>query len=444
MPASPACRAAARRRAAMPARPSRAIRAWPDAWPTPFRSRRSRRALPSRARSVLTTILCGAMLALSHVAFAPPAAAQTSTQDPASPATAQALSQGQSYACNHLSLTGPNFTNAGTAGDSYSGQNLANANFAGTALRGTQLQNADLTGADFTGAAMLGVNQSGALLYDGALMKSATIQNANLANATLWNLNLKSAALNGITFDYSNLINAKLSGASLSTDGTYRASSLVKSNLQGADLTGADLSGVNKANAAVALANGVPLFPISNDVSGLQDDLNNGYLTAALNSAFEQHGYALNYCSSPSMTVLKSGQAWDIVLPQLQGVGPKGASYRAFLLAPVPGGGPSLQISGIANGAAAPNFTVAGDFAAQLNKQLIQRAVFSGFSSNRYKLPACRDPVVTANRVQKTWTISADVTASISPVVGYTGFTILNPTPTTLQVYGSQLTAFYQ
>jgi len=622
--------------------------------------------MPSRARSVLTSLLCGAMLAVSLVAFAPPAAAQTSMQDPASPATAQALSQGQSYACNHLSLTGPNFTNAGTAGDSYSGQNLANANFAGTDLRGTQLQNADLTGADFTGAklgvgtngletnfsganlsnaclhavtlaagnagapganflyanlsctaitstditaasfgpvitaaatggvcrtsfaatimtceflsqwpvldlsyanisactgslagmnltgsvmigvqmpyvnlrgtnfsaalldranlysttlvdavfdgadlryatlssvaatyasfqnqarlsgatmsygtfesakfnsavfqeadgvpaatmsfanfhnadftgaAMLGVNLSGALLYDGAVMKSATIQNANLANATLWNLNLKSAALNGITFDYSNLINAKLSGASLSTDGTYRASSLVKSNLQGADLTGADLSGVNMANAAVALANGVPLFPISNDVSGLQDDLNNGYLTAELNSAFEQHGYALNYCSSPSMTVLKSGQAWDIVLHQLQGVGPKGASYRAFLLAPVTGGGPSLQISGIANGAATPIFTISGDFAAQLNKQLIPRAVFSGFSSNRYKLPACSDPVVTANRVQKTWTISADVTASISPVVGYTGFTILNPTPTTLQVYGSQLTAFYQ
>src|SRR3569832_542410 len=175
MPASPACRAAARRRAAMPARPSRAIRAWPDAWPTPFRSRRSRRAKPSRARSVLTTLLCDAMLAVSLVAFAPPAAAQTSMQDPASPATAQALSQGQSYACNHLSLTGPNFTNAGTAGDNNTGQNLANANFAGTDLRGTHFQNADLTGADFTGA-KLGVGTNGL---------ETNFSGANLSNACL-------------------------------------------------------------------------------------------------------------------------------------------------------------------------------------------------------------------------------------------------------------------
>src|SRR3569623_1272637 len=197
MPASPACRAAARRRAAMPARPSRAIRAWPDAWPTPFRSRRSRRALPSRARSVLTSLLCGAMLAVSLVAFAPPAAAQTSMQDPASPATAQALSQGQSYACNHLSLTGPNFTNAGTAGDSYSGQNLANANFAGTALRGTQLQNADLTGAKLgVGTNGLETNFSGANLSN-ACLHAVTIAagNAGAPGANFLHANLSCTAI---------------------------------------------------------------------------------------------------------------------------------------------------------------------------------------------------------------------------------------------------------
>src|SRR6185503_18779314 len=151
----------------------------------------------SRARSVLTSFLCGAMLALSLVAFAPPAAAQTSTQDPASPATAQALSQGQSYACNHLSLTGPNFTNAGTAGDSYSGQNLANANFAGTDLRGTQFQNADLTGADFTGA-KLGVGTNGL---------ETNFSGANLSNACLHAVTIAAgnAGAPGANFLYANL-----------------------------------------------------------------------------------------------------------------------------------------------------------------------------------------------------------------------------------------------
>jgi uncharacterized protein YjbI with pentapeptide repeats len=326
-----------------------------------------------------------------------------------------------------------------------------NASFATAILEqsndipGATLSFADFHGADFTQAAMVGVNLSGASLYDGTVMNSATIENANFSNATLWSLSLPKASLQGITFDYANLINANLAGATLAANGTYRAASLVKANLQGVDMTQTDLAGVNMANAAVALADGVPLFALTDGLDDLESDMDKGWLTAELASAFAGSGFAMPPCSSPGVTSVQAG-SWLVTLRQLTAIGPSSARYRDFVLTTLSGndGVTGVTVNGVDNTGMAELFTVDGDFTQALNNKTLPRALYEAFQSNRYDLPACADPVITAHRASDSWTVETSLTDTTSSVVGYTGFNLVTLSDTELKVYGTQVTTLYQ
>lgn len=332
-----------------------------------------------------------------------------------------------------------------------SGATLSYGNFQEAFFNGAVLQAADgipaatlsfavLENADFSGAEMIGVNMSGATLDQATLIKSATIQNANFSNATLSNIKLQSAKLSGVVFDYADLIDADFTGATFLAGDNYRAASLVKANLQGADFTQSNLDGVNMTNAAVALADGVPLFAIGSDVSGLTGDLNSGNLTAELNNAFEQNGYALQYCTSPQLSVLNSGHRWNI---RIHGLVPK-SGYSDYLLISQTGG---VSVSGVStrNGGSITHlFDIAGDFTDALNNGEIPRAVFAGFTDNQQALPRCSDPSIAATRSQSYWTLTTNQVSATAPVVGYTGFRINPRQDQTLKVYGTVVMTVYQ
>ncbi|MBR1220840.1 pentapeptide repeat-containing protein [Bradyrhizobium sp. U87765 SZCCT0131] len=300
--------------------------------------------------------------------------------------------------------------------------------------------------ANFTLAAMVGVNLSGSLLYDGTIMSSATIQNANLANTTLWNLALPNAKLSGITFDNANLINANLSGATLTNNGTYRPASMVKTNLQGVNLTSASLGGVNMTNAAVALQSGVPLFKQTANVSDLIGDLNKGWLTTELAQMFESNGFALSACDSPGVAVVQKNQTWNLALRQKKPVGPSGDAYHDFILKAVVSNSvvTGLTVSGYADQVAKQLFSIDGDFTAALNAQTLPRAVLEAFDSAHYALPPCADPTIATFKVGNYWTVATNANSYVAPVVGYTGFKIVDTGGTQLQVYGTAITTVYQ
>lgn len=335
-----------------------------------------------------------------------------------------------------------------------SGATLAYGNFQEAQFSGAVFQAQDglpaatlsfsiLENANFTNAEMIGVNLSGATLDQSTVMRSATIQNANFSNATLSSIQLPSAKLNGVVFDYADLINASFTGASFLASDGFRAASLVKANLQGADFTQAILNGVNLTNSAVALSEGVPLFSITDDVSGLISDLNSGNLTAELNAGFEQHGYALQYCTSPALAALSKSQ-WTIRVAGR----PSHGHYATYLLTSVVSGGKSTGVSvagiSVADESKTPLFTVDGSFVDALNAQQIPRAIFAAFASNAQTLPPCADPMLTSFRAQQYWTLNTSQVSATAPVVGYVGFRISELSPTALKVYGTEVMTVYQ
>mmetsp|Transcript_7126 Transcript_7126/g.11662 ORF Transcript_7126/g.11662 Transcript_7126/m.11662 type:complete len:687 (-) Transcript_7126:13-2073(-) len=364
----------------------------------------------------------------------------------------------QYAALSSVSAEQANFsTNAQLSGATLSYGNFQAANFQNAFFQQTEdvgdlpmipgavLSFGNFHEADFTDAAMVGINLSGASLYDHTIMASASIENTNMSNAELSALDLKSAGLAGITFDYSNMINADLTGANLAATGTYRAASLAKANLQGVRMAETQLGGVNMANAAVALSEGVPLFDITGDVAGLESDLRAGWLTSELYAAFEGNGYALSYCSSPDMTTLETGTVW---LMQLHlGIGSR-PTYVNYVIEATDT--PGLQVFGVSATGSDPLFTLDGSFADDLDAQAMPRALYQAFSDylsgagERTSYLVCTGPSAFYSAVHDDWEISTNLSAVTSPVVGYTGFTLVQQDNGSLQAYGTEVTTVFQ
>lgn len=160
----------------------------------------------------------------------------------------------------------------------------------------------------FTDANLYAVNFSGVQWYgSSAMADNADLEEADFSNANLGSMTLTQARLFGATFDGANLVSANLAGAWLQPSSSNRAASLVSASLQGALFTQAHLDSANLTNAAVALADGVPLFSL--DDSYLSD-LNQGTLSSDLSSAFAGKGYSL--LSGASVTVATQSAQWTV------------------------------------------------------------------------------------------------------------------------------------
>ncbi|HEY6873134.1 MAG TPA: pentapeptide repeat-containing protein [Geobacteraceae bacterium] len=331
---------------------------------------------------------------------------------------------------------------------------LSGAHLSGIDLTGADLTSAVLQGADglpaadlslafmpnavLTSAEMSGVNMSHANFYGGsAKADGATLQQVDWTNANLGGTNLSQGKMKGARLDAANLVNANLAGADLTPVSGYLASSLVRANLQGADFSGAKLVGANLSSAAVALDNGVLLFA-GGDAQGLTPDLDKKLLTAEVATLFSGHGYELPACENPRIVVLLPGGRWQILLNSMIGPG----RYRQFALTKTATGN-RINVTGISTEQGMQTgdpvlFTVSGDYADMLDRQLPPSALLNDFAGNGYSLPPCSNPYVTVNRVGQQWSVKRIATSVNSAGLGYSAFTLMKNEPA-IKCYGSEI-----
>lgn len=284
----------------------------------------------------------------------------------------------------------------------------------------------------FTDAKLTGVNFSHANFY-GALAKAdnANLQQVDLTNANLGSVNLSQGLLKGAKLDAAVLANASLRGADLSPINSV-SSSLVKANLQGADFSGAQLFGANLSNAAVALADGVPLFKTS---ASLAADLDRRELTAEVVEAFTLKGQRLVDCENPSVLVDVAGKQWQIWVDSL--IGPNLKRFNKFSLK-LSGG--AIQVSGLSSLAAEQAlFSIPATYSAALDKKQLASGLLQAFRENSYPLPPCRNPSINIKTPGNRWTLYETLSLITVAGLGYTGFQ-LNTEGSDIHVYGAQVT----
>lgn len=326
---------------------------------------------------------------------------------------------------------------------------LTGAHLSGIDLSGADLTSAVLQGADglpaadlslafmrnavLTSCEMTGVNMSHASFYGTAKADGATLQQVDWTNANLGGANLSQGKMKGARLDASNLVNANLRGADLTPVSGYLASSLVRANLQGADFSGAKLVGANLSSAAVALDNGVPLFA-QKSAQGLVPDLDSGLLTAELATAFSGHGYGLPPCENPRIVAVQPGGQWQILLSSAVGAG----KYKQFALAKTAMGN-KINVTGVKTGIGEPVlFTVSGNYADMLDKQLPPSDLLKDFARNGYPLPPCSNPTVTVSQAGQKWSVKRIATSIDSAGLGYSAFTLMK-NGTAIKCYGSEI-----
>lgn len=171
---------------------------------------------------------------------------------------------------------------------------VAPAVFTGAKMVNTVATSAGFSSADFTGAAWTGGSATGA---------HADLETAVLADAYMVETDFTQAQIFGTSFVNSVLIQTKLQGSTIGPGEDGQPTNFSGAQLQGTQFAGSNLDGVLLGGAAVALAQGVPLFvmPLS-----YQSDLTSqGLPTVA--KYFAQQGYPLGASAS-----IASAQAWSI------------------------------------------------------------------------------------------------------------------------------------
>ncbi|MDY7094528.1 MAG: pentapeptide repeat-containing protein [Acidobacteriota bacterium] len=326
---------------------------------------------------------------------------------------------------------------------------LSGAHLSGIKLQGADLTNAVLQAADglpaadlslaympdavLTDAKLTGVNLSHSSFY-GTLARAdnATMEQVDLSNANLGSVDLTQGRLAGAKLDAANLANAVLVGADLQPTTGGVAASLVSANLQGTDFSGAKLGSANLSNAAVALEDGVSLFPAP---SGLAADLDRRWLTAEVADAFTQAGQGLLPCSNPQVQVDRLGREWQIWLTSA--VGPTGARYKKFLLELTSG---AIAVSGISS-VTAPEalFDLTSAYAGSLDDQLLASGLLQDFEDESYSLPPCTNPYVRVLVEGSRWEIKETLTSATVAGLGYTGYRLVGGA-SEIRVYGSEIT----
>lgn len=288
---------------------------------------------------------------------------------------------------------------------------LASPNLMPATLRGCNCLGTKASGAQLSGADLRNVRWYGAA----ATLDHADLENACLSGCLLTGTDLTQAFLSGADFSGGVLAQVPFRGCVIGIGSSGRAFSLEGAQLQGCDFTAATLQGALLIDAAVSVAQGVPLFTLPSADAQLLTPTGIGQLAPAFSSA----GYPLG--STPGVASVNS---WSVD----NSSDPTPTDPRQYLIRPASG-----QLRVYDGLTLTYYFAMPASYATFLSSQNPNPTLINEFVSQGYGL--VNTATITSNQ---SWTITAGSDAPFGGPFAYQTFTA-QLIDSALQIYGSTL-----